>query len=178
MQRTPLPRALALSTSRLNRWLSVSLVCLCSVLLPAQPVLANEASMGCEDVVQIQPKVAVVDGQKGTWLRPEDANRVFFVLTTCVPAYRSFYRQQTKIDVLTDRIVATSSAAIAISKSMTTDATNRGDLFKDAYVKEHELRMSENSWSIGREPVFWFALGAVIAGALAIGIVTASKESK
>lgn len=163
------------SISLLNRSPNVSRIFLCSVLVWTLAVRPLHAET-CEDQVALQPGVATVGGVQGTWLSQRDANRVFFVLGTCVPAYRKLIERQEAAAVLQTRLVQTSSLAIETARDIMLSERERGDVWKHAYQEEHGLRMNEQT--LTHAPVLWFALGVLLAGSIAVGVAFGLKKAE
>jgi hypothetical protein len=139
-----------------------------------------DVPLSCKDKVAINVEVVKRGTEEGNWLPKKDANRVFFVLSECLPAYERLVEAQGRLVSIQARTIQTSSTALALSGDIHEDERVRGDTWKTEALDTRKALAEERDAanSAFRSPVLWFGIGVVAAGVAAIGLAYGLKGAR
>ena len=132
------------------------------------PVLADQ----CAEQVELHPRAVKLDDTTGLWLPPPEANRVLFVLGTCVPNYMTMIDRQQHLIGLQHQMTSTSSRALDLMIGVANFEHQRAELFRSLY------RQQSNETSFFDSPVLWGIVGVILGVGFAYGAVELSSKVK
>lgn len=124
-------------------------------------------------------RTVVVDGVKGNWIPPASMNRITFVLTECVPSYKTLIASQARLLDLHAKATDTSSKAIEAAEKLAAEERVRGEHWKEAFNFEHQLLLEEREQHSGvlASPTFWFGVGVTLGAGATVAIAFAYKKA-
>lgn len=134
----------------------------------------------CEDKVSIEVQAAELRGEAGNFVPASSMNRIYYVLTECVPSYEALIAAQKKLIETQDTTIKTASVAISARNVHAEEERARAESWKQSYDDEHKKRVveEERNDSILRSPIFWLAVGVAGGIGLTIGAAYAVKEAR
>jgi len=138
------------------------------------------AEQSCTEKSDVHFEVVKRGAEEGNWLSKKDANRLYFVLTECVPGYERLIASQGRLIGLQEKTIRTSSAALALSGEIQQDERERGDAWKKDALETRQLLAEERERanSFFRSPVLWATIGAAVMAAVAIGLAHGLKGAQ
>jgi hypothetical protein len=117
--------------------------------------------------VPLEVRVSSFEGRVGNWVAPASMNRIYFLLTECLPRYRAAVAHQDEIISLQAEMIDTSSSALALARDVADEAIEAAEAASEAAARAR--RVDDGVFTT---PLFWFIAGTVFGvAALASGAV-------
>lgn len=119
----------------------------------------------CDSPSTIHPKAIIHEEVDGIWLAAPEADRVFFVLGSCVPKWRDVMKHQETVIDLSARVIRTSSTTLAAKDEFILELREHNDL----------LRARAEDAESGIDPAFAFMGGATVSALVAVVVLLVVK---
>lgn len=128
--------------------------------MPADdPTVNIVAQLGCDDRMPLDVRASTYAGEEGNWIARASMNRIYFVLTECLPGYQAIISQQDTVIVAQAEMIETSSRALSLLGHVVADERERADAWRRVARDEGVLS----------SPVFWLLVGTVVGVTATVG---------